>query len=43
MEIILGVSNKHIHLTEEDYKLLFNEERQPFHRPAQLCNNGIQG
>ena len=21
MEIILGVSNRHIHLTEEDYKL----------------------
>lgn len=26
MEIILGVSNRHIHLTEEDYKLLFNKE-----------------
>jgi putative phosphotransacetylase len=26
MEVILGVSNKHVHLTEEDYKTLFGDE-----------------
>jgi putative phosphotransacetylase len=26
MEVLLGVSNKHIHLTEEDYKILFGDE-----------------
>ena len=26
MKVILGISNKHIHLTEEDYKVLFGDE-----------------
>lgn len=26
MEVILGVSNKHVHLNEEDYKTLFGDE-----------------
>ena len=26
MEVLLGVSNKHVHLTEEDYKILFGDE-----------------
>ena len=26
MEVILGVSNRHVHLTEEDYKILFGDE-----------------
>ncbi len=26
MEVILGVSNKHVHLTEQDYKTLFGDE-----------------
>ncbi len=26
MEVILGVSNRHVHLTEEDYKTLFGDE-----------------
>ena len=26
MEVILGISNKHVHLTEEDYKTLFGDE-----------------
>lgn len=26
MKVILGISNKHVHLTEEDYKILFGDE-----------------
>ena len=26
MEVILGISNRHVHLTEEDYKVLFGDE-----------------
>jgi putative phosphotransacetylase len=26
MEVLLGVSNRHVHLTEEDYKTLFGDE-----------------
>ncbi len=26
MEVILGVSNRHVHVTEEDYKVLFGDE-----------------
>jgi len=26
MKVLLGVSNKHVHLTEEDYKVLFGDE-----------------
>ena len=26
MKVILGVSNRHVHLTEEDYKVLFGDE-----------------
>lgn len=26
MEVILGISNRHVHLTEEDYKTLFGDE-----------------
>ena len=26
MEVLLGISNKHVHLTEEDYKILFGDE-----------------
>ena len=30
MEIILGVSNKHIHLTEEDYKISLKNINEKF-------------
>ena len=26
MEVVLGISNKHVHLTEEDYRILFGDE-----------------
>ena len=26
MKVILGISNRHVHLTEEDYKILFKDE-----------------
>ena len=26
MKVLLGISNKHVHLTEEDYKVLFGDE-----------------
>lgn len=26
MKVILGISNRHVHLTEEDYKILFGDE-----------------
>ena len=26
MKVVLGVSNRHVHLTEEDYKILFGDE-----------------
>ena len=27
MKVLLGVSNRHVHLTQEDYKILFNKEK----------------
>ena len=26
MKVLLGISNRHVHLTEEDYKILFGDE-----------------
>ena len=45
MQVLLGVSNRHVHLTKEDYKILFNKEElnkvrdliQPHQYVSDLC------
>ncbi len=42
MKVSVGVSNRHIHLTEKHFKLLFGEEatlhvRNPIHQPEQFA------
>ena len=42
MKVSVGVSNHHVHLTEDDYKLLFNEEitvRNKLNQPGQFASN----
>ena len=38
MKVILGISNRHIHLTEEDYKTLFGDE--PLNKVKDLVQPG---
>ena len=42
MKITVGVSVRHVHLTKEDYKLLFDEpltEKSPINQPGQFASN----
>ncbi len=42
MKIKVGVSTRHIHLTEEDYKILFNDQIEiinPINQPGQYKSN----
>lgn len=43
MKVLLGVSNKHVHLNEEDYKILFNgiemEKVKDLVQPGQYASN----
>lgn len=43
MKAIIGVSNKHVHLTEEDYKILFGDEPleniKDLRQPGQYSSN----
>ncbi len=43
MKVLLGVSNKHVHLSEEDYKILFNdmpiEKVKDLVQPGQFASN----
>ena len=43
MEVSIGVSNRHIHLTKEDYAILFGdfkmEEVRPINQPGQYASN----
>lgn len=43
MKVNVGVSNKHVHLSLEDYKILFNEEemsvRNNLNQPGQFASN----
>lgn len=43
MKVILGVSNRHVHLTEETYKKLFGEEKlevvKELRQPGQFASN----
>lgn len=42
MKIKVGVSLRHVHLTKEDYKLLFDEpltEKNPINQPGQFASN----
>ena len=38
MKVILGISNRHVHLTEEDYKILFGNE--PLNKVKDLVQPG---
>ena len=38
MKVILGISNRHVHLTEEDYKILFGDE--PLNKVKDLVQPG---
>lgn len=38
MKVILGISNRHVHLTEEDYKILFKDE--PLNKAKDLLQKG---
>ena len=43
VKVLLGVSNRHVHLTEETYKKLFNEEKlevvKELRQPGQFASN----
>ena len=43
MEVTVGISNRHIHLTEEDYKILFEDEAlevvKKINQPGQFASN----
>ncbi len=43
MKVLLGVSNKHVHLCEEDYKILFNgiemKKEKDLVQPGQFASN----
>ena len=43
MKVSVGISNRHIHLTEEDYKILFQDEKlevvKPINQPGQFASN----
>ena len=42
MKIKVGVSLRHVHLTKEDYNLLFDEpltEKNPINQPGQFASN----
>lgn len=44
MEVSIGVSNRHVHLTEEHYKILFDEEMTVFkeiNQPGQFASNSF--
>ena len=38
MKVLLGISNRHVHLTEEDYKILFGES--PLEKVKDLVQPG---
>ena len=43
MEVVIGVSNRHVHLKEEDYKALFGDEEltinKKINQPGQFASN----
>ena len=44
MEVTIGVSNRHVHVTEEDFKILFGndmelEKVKDIHQPGQFASN----
>ena len=43
MEVVIGVSNRHVHLKEEDYKELFGDEElteyKKINQPGQFASN----
>lgn len=43
MEVSIGISNRHIHLKEEEYKILFGDEEltvcKPINQPGQFASN----
>lgn len=43
MEVVIGVSNRHVHLTKSDYKILFGDEEltsfKPINQPGQFASN----
>lgn len=43
MKVLLGISNRHVHLTEEDYKTLFNdaplEKVKDLVQPGEFASN----
>jgi putative phosphotransacetylase len=46
MEVSVGVSNRHVHLTEEDFKILFGEEAtlevyKPINQPGQFSSTSF--
>jgi putative phosphotransacetylase len=46
MEVTVGISNRHIHLTEEDFKILFGEDatlevEKPINQPGQFASKSF--
>ena len=42
MKVKVGISNKHVHLTEEDYNILFDEpisKKKDINQPGQFASN----
>ena len=43
MEVVIGISNRHVHLKEEEYKILFGDEEltecKPINQPGQFASN----